>query len=837
MKKKLLAALAWVLLAGVAIVFPLSSVHALSVWKYETETRIYDPEKIYDGYLLLNNGSGGGGFSTSQRAYLLDPMGRICHTWTGVGNVSRLYEDGLHWGMCNLKDWEGNTVWQKTSVPNWDGEAYSVHHDGRRIWNQKLQEWTYLLVANHDPDSQTFDDAGWTGSNQANIDTAIEINEAGEIIWMWRFIDHTFQTEDSNLPRYLDPDDPDFAEKAAKGFDVNWMTDDGASSQTDGIRGDWMHVNAVDYDEDKDIVVLDPKHWSQQVFIDHGATFVPNDPDTSVANAARNQFSQDKIDNPELPDGDLIYRWGNPSSYLQNLPTSSPYYVEPPGFNYDGKQQEFGPHCVSLIPTYAWREYHATTNTDQQVYSEAWDNPTSAELQDNAGGFLMYDNGCYRPTGFRSIVHEVNPFINADGVDTCPDRLNRATCDYVPEYIAGWEPISDGVEKSKQEIWQFQSKLGSSFYSSHISGTWRLANGNTLCTAGNRAHFFQVTKEGEVVWEYAYAPATGNRLVTDSLGSNIFRTYWYGTEFPTIAAHLTDGTLDPAATIAGRSVEDMAWGESTYNYKIVGSTPAGDEGCAAADTCCAGCSCPGEGDEDYCHSCCETDDYAECGDCPDCDSCGCEEADCDIWCATQPTDCEVCCAGVTIDYTLCEPCPECPAACSTCDCQTLTCPEWCLANDYPDCPDCCEGGTPPTCAECCDPTCPDCCPGCDSIDCTGECPTCESLCNGCQDVQPDCSLDGECCGTFLCPSLCAEDDPACCPYEASGMSYEEWCQSGCWCDTDDDDPNICKDIVSAAECPSQCVCCQTCNPEDCPVCDGGESGGGDGGGGGGDGGY
>ena len=40
------------------------------------------------------------------------------------------------------------------------------------------------------------------------------------------------------------------------------------------------------------------------------------------------------------------------------------------------------------------------------------------------------------------------------------------------------------------------------FYSSHISGAQRLPNGNTLICEGRTGRIFEITAQGEVVWEY-----------------------------------------------------------------------------------------------------------------------------------------------------------------------------------------------------------------------------------------------------------------------------------------------------------------------------------------------
>ena len=41
-----------------------------------------------------------------------------------------------------------------------------------------------------------------------------------------------------------------------------------------------------------------------------------------------------------------------------------------------------------------------------------------------------------------------------------------------------------------------------SFYASHLSGAWRLSNGNTLITNGESGKIFEVTPEGSTVWTY-----------------------------------------------------------------------------------------------------------------------------------------------------------------------------------------------------------------------------------------------------------------------------------------------------------------------------------------------
>jgi outer membrane protein assembly factor BamB len=51
-------------------------------------------------------------------------------------------------------------------------------------------------------------------------------------------------------------------------------------------------------------------------------------------------------------------------------------------------------------------------------------------------------------------------------------------------------------------VWSYQDPTPYAFFSAYISGARRLPNGNTLITEGLFGRMFQVTPEGEVVWEY-----------------------------------------------------------------------------------------------------------------------------------------------------------------------------------------------------------------------------------------------------------------------------------------------------------------------------------------------
>ena len=50
--------------------------------------------------------------------------------------------------------------------------------------------------------------------------------------------------------------------------------------------------------------------------------------------------------------------------------------------------------------------------------------------------------------------------------------------------------------------WTYTAPDKFSFHSAFISGAHRIANGNTFITEGATGRFFEITQEGEMVWEY-----------------------------------------------------------------------------------------------------------------------------------------------------------------------------------------------------------------------------------------------------------------------------------------------------------------------------------------------
>ncbi len=78
--------------------------------------------------------------------------------------------------------------------------------------------------------------------------------------------------------------------------------------------------------------------------------------------------------------------------------------------------------------------------------------------------------------------------------------------------------------------WCYETKPGWNFFSSFISGAQRLENGDTLICEGMRGRIFEVTPEGEIVWEYVN-PFFGEDERWGYVNT-VFRAYRYSPDFP-----------------------------------------------------------------------------------------------------------------------------------------------------------------------------------------------------------------------------------------------------------------------------------------------------------------
>ncbi|HUS91143.1 MAG TPA: aryl-sulfate sulfotransferase [Phycisphaerae bacterium] len=458
-----------------------------------TELLHWDREKAFEGYTL---------FAAHGQTFLIDMAGRVVHTWP-VGTNPRFLANGHlldasrddpsgYQGFVEM-DWDGKVVWQYTEKR----PGHMPHHDWVRIDNPKLKAPTTLYIANRSVSQEQALAAGADPQSgpyrNVSVDAVVEVDMQGKVVWEWWFLDHTVQT--------IAPDKTHYAGAGKTAADWPGRLDLNAPGRP--LKRDWLHCNSLDYDPRTGHVVINSVQGECYV-IDHDGTFVAGDVAGSLALAAG-------------PKGDFLYRFGDPARHGQGEP---PQIRENWNTATSGHKQMGGSHDVQ------------------------WIRPPLP----GAGRLLVFNNGQYLfDRTSQSSVLEIDPRRDASG---------RTRDGYVHPPDAGYERVEFHHDThkpprlvSRQVVWSYQSRSNQGFFSHIGSGAQRLPNGNTLVCAMTEGHLFEVTRDGEVVWEYIN-PVTREgavRTLRDSLpGTNaVFRAYRYAAGHPALKGR----SLEPLGTI------------------------------------------------------------------------------------------------------------------------------------------------------------------------------------------------------------------------------------------------------------------------------------------------
>ncbi|MBA7682137.1 hypothetical protein ES703_90483 [subsurface metagenome] len=135
--------------------------------------------------------------------------------------------------------------------------------------------------------------------------------------------------------------------------------------------------------------------------------------------------------------------------------------------------------------------------------------------------------------GKKELGHQHHPTVQKNGnvlvFDNGFHRLGPDERD--PNHLtSGYSQVLEVNPKTNQIEWQYRAKDHNSFYSAICSSAERLPNGNTLICESTGGRIFEVTPEGEVVWEFVnpffeYKPSLG-------WTNYIFRAHRYRADFP-----------------------------------------------------------------------------------------------------------------------------------------------------------------------------------------------------------------------------------------------------------------------------------------------------------------
>ena len=99
------------------------------------------------------------------------------------------------------------------------------------------------------------------------------------------------------------------------------------------------------------------------------------------------------------------------------------------------------------------------------------------------------------------------------------------------DYPAPFSRVIEVDPATKQIVWSYAEARPIDFFSPYISNAQRLPNGNTLICEGSFGRIFEVTVEGEVVWEYInpyFDRPEG--LPREPVHNEVFRAFRYSEE-------------------------------------------------------------------------------------------------------------------------------------------------------------------------------------------------------------------------------------------------------------------------------------------------------------------
>lgn len=272
----------------------------------------------YSGYTLISPLS-------SHNTFLLDMDGQPVHSWQTqckpgqccylrndgsllrAGKVDNFYQfprTSGSGGRIQIFDWEGKLTWDYLVA-----SPYRMsHHDLEPLPNGNVlcicwEVWLPedVIAAGRNPES--------VNRSQMWSETIYELKPKGlndaEVVWSWSVRDHLIQS--------YDPEKENYGDVAAHPelVDINVSRRPAA---------DWLHMNAIDYNAERDEIMLCSRTFGEFWVIDH-----------STSTEEARQHSGGK----RGKGGDILYRWGNPRNFKRGD---------------SGDQTLFAPHDAHWIP-------------------------------------------------------------------------------------------------------------------------------------------------------------------------------------------------------------------------------------------------------------------------------------------------------------------------------------------------------------------------------------------------------------------------------------------------------------------------------------------------------
>lgn len=281
-----------------------------SVYSQNTVGTLYNSVNAMDGYTFFSPFSG-------TKAYMIDNCGRLVNEWDrgtrpGLsayflenGHMLRTYKippigpftSASNGGGIEIVDWDNNLIWSYEI----NTTSTLSHHDVVYMPNGNILVLVWdiisaekLIALGRDPNEISNMGFAWS-------ERIIELKPIGdrevELVWEWRIKDHYIQDFDDGQNNFgVVSDHPEL-------FDINLPDINSSDSHS---YADYNHFNSIDYNATLDLILISVRNSDEVWVIDHSTTI------SEAAGHRGGSFNKG---------GDLLYRWGNPSSYKRGEPS------------------------------------------------------------------------------------------------------------------------------------------------------------------------------------------------------------------------------------------------------------------------------------------------------------------------------------------------------------------------------------------------------------------------------------------------------------------------------------------------------------------------------------
>lgn len=358
-------------------------------------------------------------FGNNEITYLIDNCGFKVNTWESnydpglsmyllengnllrTARISGNFSGGGLGGRFELFNWEGDLLWSYEMA---NGNIHA-HHD-----IEPLPNGNFLAILWEKYSGSEAQDAGRMSNQTVWSEKIVEIEIVGSnqanIVWEWRLWDHLIQDFDNSKMNFgTVSEHPELV-------NINFIAADEEDEE------DWIHANAIAYNEALDQIAISSRNFNEIWIIDHS---------TSTAQAAsHNGGNQGK-------GGDLLYRFGNPQTYNRGNSTDQIFFNQhdirwiPEGSPEAGKLMVFN-----------------NENAANASSVEIWSPPI-----DNQGFYIIPDNEAFGPStvdyefstpGFYSDIMSSAQMLSNGNLFICEGASGRffeitAQEDIVWEYI------------------------------------------------------------------------------------------------------------------------------------------------------------------------------------------------------------------------------------------------------------------------------------------------------------------------------------------------------------------------------------------------------------------